>query len=258
MTPLNVSIIVPTYNEMDSVAELVKRLSLLQNWVKEIIIVDGQSQDDTVERLKNQFTVIQSATGRARQMNTGASVASGTWLFFLHADTSLTPSQLQNAVANSTEYQWGRFDVQFDGHHPAFRLVERMINWRSRLTGVATGDQCLFIRASAFNEMNGFADIPLMEDVDLCYRLLKKSGRPSCIDQPVRTSSRRWEDNGILSTIWLMWKLRFQFWRGRDAFQLVTQYYPHFDVKRYKAISPQYSKESTSSSKPICNNTQSH
>ncbi|MFT6261354.1 MAG: rSAM/selenodomain-associated transferase 2 [Bermanella sp.] len=224
MSNFNLSIVVPVYNEADQVDKLIRRLRLLNDdLVADIIIVDGGSTDDTVERLSQQFNVIQSEKGRANQMNAGAKLANGTWVMFVHADTDLGPSHIAAAVSYGAMHKWGRFDVKLSGKGFSFRVIEVFINWRSRLTKVATGDQCIFVRKSVFDQLNGFTDMPLMEDVDLSKRL-KRLGKPACLEKKVTTSSRRWEENGVVTTVLLMWKLRYLFWRGVSSEELAKLY----------------------------------
>jgi rSAM/selenodomain-associated transferase 2 len=224
MSNFNLSIVVPVYNEADQVDKLIRRLRLLNDGlVADIIIVDGGSTDDTAERLSQQFNVIQSDKGRANQMNAGAKVATGIWVMFVHADTDIGPSHIAAAVSHGALHKWGRFDVRLSAKGFSFRVIEAFINWRSRLTKVATGDQCIFVRKSVFDQLNGFTDMPLMEDVDLSKRL-KKLGKPACLEKTVVTSSRRWEENGVVPTVLLMWKLRYLFWRGVSAEKLAKLY----------------------------------
>ncbi len=224
MSAFNVSIIVPVLNEIEHVHKLMERLRLLQDdWVNEIILVDGGSTDGCDKLLKKEFSLIYSEKGRAKQMNAGAKIASSTWLFFLHADTQLSIKHIKAAIDQSALHQWGRFNVRLSGGHIMFRIIETFINIRSSLTSVCTGDQTLFIRKNIFDELKGFADIRLMEDVEISKRLRVYS-KPSCIKKPVITSSRRWQEKGIYQTIWLMWKLRFFYWRGIPADQLAKLY----------------------------------
>ncbi len=227
MSAFNLSIIVPIYNEATQADDLAKRLRLLKDeWVSEIILVDGGGDDGSAQMLAKEFTVIKSEKGRAAQMNAGATQATGSWLLFLHADTQLSLSHVRVAMSEGALYHWGRFNVRLSGRHFMFRIIERFINWRSRLTHVATGDQCLFIRKKLFDNVNGFADIALMEDVEICKRL-RQQYKPLCLNKVVTTSSRRWQQYGVYKTIWLMWKLRFLFWRGVHPDQLAQLYRTH-------------------------------
>jgi rSAM/selenodomain-associated transferase 2 len=224
MSAFNVSIIVPIYNEAAQVNTLACTLRLLKNeWVEEIILVDGGSDDGCCEQLAKEFTVIRSAKGRAAQMNAGANHAKGRWLLFLHADTALGSSHIKEAMSQGALHHWGRFNVRLSGHHFMFPVIAWFINTRSRLTSIATGDQCIFVRKKLFDDVKGFANIPLMEDVELCKRL-KKHHKPVCLKKTVTTSSRRWQEYGVYKTIWLMWTLRYAFWRGASADKLAKRY----------------------------------
>jgi len=220
------SVIIPTLNESAQITRTLMALQPLRQGGHEVILVDGGSQDDTLalaEGLVDQ--VLLSEPGRARQMNLGARHAWGETLLFLHADT-LIPYDLIAQISNAlAEHPWGFFRLRLSGHQPLIRLVAALINLRSCLSGIATGDQAIFVTRALFREIGAYAPIPLMEDVELCKRL-KQKGRPACIRSPVTTSSRRWESQGIIKTILLMWRLRWAYYRGADPEQLVKRYYP--------------------------------
>jgi rSAM/selenodomain-associated transferase 2 len=154
-------------------------------------------------------------------MNAGARVATGDAYLFLHADTQLPQSADQLALAALQEHLWGRFDVQIDGRHPLLKVVGCAMNWRSRLSSIATGDQAIFVRRDAFP---GFPEIALMEDVAFCKHM-KRLGPPACVRQKVRTSGRRWESRGVLRTIVLMWRLRLMYALGARPERLARLYY---------------------------------
>nr|WP_245748210.1 TIGR04283 family arsenosugar biosynthesis glycosyltransferase [Halopseudomonas yangmingensis] len=218
------SIVMPVRNEAAGIVQALLPLQELRGAL-ELIVVDGQSQDATrllAQPLADQL--LESSPGRARQMNTGAAAAQGDWLLFLHADTRLPDgfiSLLQEAQDSGAD--WGRFDVQLEPSSALLRLVARMINLRSRLTGVCTGDQALFLRRRLFEQLGGYAEIPLMEDVELSKRLRRVS-RPFCIATPLTTSSRRWQQHGTLRTILLMWQLRLLYWLGVAPERLAESY----------------------------------
>ena len=221
---MKLSIIIPALNEAGSIEQVMMSVRGL-NMPAEVIVVDGGSEDNTfalAQPLADQ--VIQSARGRARQMNAGAAKAKSEYLLFLHADTRLPPgawAQLQSAFEQAAG--WGRFDVRISGKPIMLKVVATLMNWRSRLTGIATGDQAMFVRRDLFESIGGFPDQPLMEDIELSRRLLKHS-RPYCLTGPIITSGRRWEQRGVWSTIGLMWRLRYRYWRGESAEQLAKEY----------------------------------
>jgi rSAM/selenodomain-associated transferase 2 len=219
------SIVVPVLDEAAAIGATLARLAPLRARGVEVIVVDGGSRDETVALARaHADAVVEAPRGRARQMNAGAAVARGDVLLFLHADTWL-PADADRIVfgAIAADAQWGRFDVRIVGRHPMLRVVAASMNLRSRLTGIATGDQTIFVRRAVFEEIGGFPDQPLMEDIELSTRLRRRS-RPACLRAPVQTSGRRWETRGVWRTILLMWRLRWRYWRGEPARSLAEDY----------------------------------
>ncbi len=220
------SIIMPVLNEGDGIATALDALADLRTLGTELIVVDGGSRDATVEQAQLRADqVILAPRGRALQMNAGAEKASGDVLLFLHADTRL-PAKADRVVLNGLDRSrraWGRFEVKIDGRSPLLPVVAWLMGLRSRLTGIATGDQAIFVRREAFQAVGGFPAIALMEDIAMCKRL-KRLGRPLCLRACVTTSGRRWEKNGVLSTILLMWRLRLAYFFGADPKDLARQY----------------------------------
>jgi len=227
--PVTLSIVVPVLNESDSIVYFLQSVRRTCARSTEIIVVDGGSNDGTATRAAAFCDrVITTAKGRAIQLNAGAKQASGTIVCFLHADSSLPPEagNLMCDALGSPATGWGRFDVRLSGRHPMLRVIERLMNWRSRLTGIATGDQAMFMSRALFDEVGGFPEIALMEDIAMSDRL-KRHSAPRCLSQAVLTSSRRWEKHGILRTIVLMWKLRLLYFLGVDPARLARYYYGH-------------------------------
>lgn len=203
------SVVIPVLNEADHVDALLDALAPLRSRGCELIMVDGGSRDDTVDRARGRVDrLLSTPRGRALQMNTGAAEARGAALWFLHADSRIPIDADSHIAAALAQRPWGRFDVSLSGEHPALKTVETLMNLRSRLTGIATGDQGLFVRSETFRTIGGFAPIPLMEDIDLSRRLKRTAGRPACVRERLVTSSRRWERRGIVRTVVLMWWLR--------------------------------------------------
>jgi rSAM/selenodomain-associated transferase 2 len=225
------SIIIPVLNEAAGIVAALEALAPLRNRGVELIVVDGGSTDETLTRAAPLASRVLSAPrGRARQMNAGAAIAQGRVLLFLHADTRL-PEKADALVALSSTcpagfpsgFHWGRFDVHIDGQSVWLKVVARMMNLRSRLTGIATGDQAMFVTRAIFQSVGGFADIPLMEDIALSKTLLRLH-RPLCLTARVSTSGRRWETHGIGRTIVLMWWLRLRYFLGADPQRLAQAY----------------------------------
>lgn len=225
------SIVVPVLNEAGQVAQRLALLAPLRARGVEVIVVDGGSQDGTADLARNGADqVVVAPRGRASQMNAGALASRAPHLLFLHADTLLPPnadrliaSALSALTTGTPRACWGRFDVQIDGQLRGLRMVAAFMNARSRLTGIATGDQGLFMTRAAFDAVGGFPPIALMEDVAMSQRLLKL-GRPACLRDKVRTSGRRWEQHGLWRTIVLMWRLRLAYFFGASPDQLALRY----------------------------------
>ena len=223
--PARLSIIVPTLNEAAGIARTLTALRPLRERGAQVIVADGGSHDGTAALAAGHVdAVLVSPPGRARQMNAGAAAARGDALLFLHADTRLpdrADALVRDALAGGAA--WGRFDVIIDGRPGMLKVVATMMNRRSRWTGIATGDQAIFVRRDAFDAVGGFPDQPLMEDIELSRRL-SRIGRPACLRARVTTSGRRWEARGVWRTIFLMWRLRWRYWRGESPASLAKAY----------------------------------
>jgi rSAM/selenodomain-associated transferase 2 len=222
---VRLSIVIPVLDEAEHLKECLARLAPLRRRGAELIVVDGGSRDGTLAKAQGAADLAFAAPrGRGSQMNAGAARAAGDALLFLHADTVLpddADTLIGAAIAGGAS--WGRFDVALAGRHPLLPVVAQMMNRRSRLTGLATGDQAIFVTREAFARVGGFPDIPLMEDIAMS-RALKRLSRPACISRRVTTSGRRWEKNGVVRTIVLMWWLRAQFFFGADPARLGRRY----------------------------------
>ena len=215
------SIIIPALNEAAGIGRALQALAPLRARGQEVIVADGGSEDGTRELAAPLADrVILAPRGRARQMNAGAAAACGDVFVFLHADTCLPPEADRLILHALKENLWGRFDVRIEAVHPLLGVVALGMNLRSRLSGIATGDQALFVRREAFA---GFADIPLMEDIAFC-KAMKRRSPPACLRERVTTSGRRWQRDGVLRTVLLMWRLRLAYFLGASPDELARHY----------------------------------
>jgi rSAM/selenodomain-associated transferase 2 len=224
-------IIMPVLNEAAGIDAALHALQPLLARGARLVVVDGGSCDDTAERVRAFATqqpgvqCLVAPPGRARQMNAGAQVCGDGLLLFLHADTTLPPqadARIAAALADG-RHGWGRFDVRIAGRQPMLPVIAFFMNLRSRLTGMATGDQALFMTRAAFEAVGGYPEQPLMEDIELSARLKRRSP-PACLRAKVLTSGRRWETRGVWRTVWLMWRLRWAYWRGVAPAHLAELY----------------------------------
>ncbi len=237
-----ISIIIPVLNEADNLLLLFDNINKLKPNPQQVILVDGGSNDDSIDIIQSfinklkpdndrkiDWQMTESKAGRALQMNTGAALATSDVLLFLHADTQLPMNAIESVSEAMKRAEWGRFDVQIASRQPTLRLVSQMINWRSRLSGIATGDQAIFISQSLFERIGNYPNQALMEDIELCKQLkgkqLKGMAKPACLKSKVITSARRWQQHGTWRTIILMWHLRFDYWRGVSADNIKARYY---------------------------------
>ena len=240
--PITLSIVIPLLNEADNLPKLMGHLTHLNPAPYQVILVDGGSTDNSVAIAKElieglidsspsvisgqviDWQITESTAGRALQMNAGAELATGDVLLFLHADTQLPNHAIADITSAVRQAAWGRFDVRLDSSAWMLKVVSQMMNWRSRLSGIATGDQAIFIKKPLFEQLGGYPQQALMEDVELCKRL-KAIGKPACLRSKVITSTRRWQQYGTWRTIGLMWHLRFDYWRGVSADNIKQRYY---------------------------------
>jgi rSAM/selenodomain-associated transferase 2 len=222
-----ISIIIPVLNEAAALPVCLQSLQPLRQQGCELIVVDGGSTDHSMAIATPWVDhVLTACKGRAAQMNAGARAASGDILWFLHGDSLPPPAaaDLIRTTLNRSGHIWGRFDVRLSGSRPLLRVVEALMNARSRLTGIATGDQGIFVRRTVFEQVGGYPNIALMEDLALSHAL-KRISRPVCLRQRLLSSSRRWEQNGVWKTILLMWRLRLAYFLGADPNRLARLYY---------------------------------
>ena len=215
----------PVLDEAACIGDTLAALAPLRAQGVQLIVVDGGSRDGTRSRCEGAADALLTAPrGRARQMNAGAGAAAGDALLFLHADTTLPPDALALVAAALAQRAWGRFDVRIVGRSRWLPVVAALMNTRSRLTGIATGDQALFMRREVFDAVGRFPDQALLEDVEISKRLRRDAGVPACLRAKVITSGRRWDERGAWRTIVLMWRLRWWYWRGVSADRLAAAY----------------------------------
>jgi rSAM/selenodomain-associated transferase 2 len=219
------SIVMPVLDEAAGIERSLGALAPLRRLGHEVLVIDGGSRDDTLARaVPLADRVATAARGRASQMNAGAALARGDVLLFLHADTQLPPgAERAIEAAMSSGARWGRFDVRIAGRSRLLPLVAASMNWRSRLTGIATGDQAIFVERRLFEELGGYAAQPLMEDIEFARRL-RAASAPACLRERVTTSGRRWDQRGAWRTIVLMWSLRWRYWLGASPEALAREY----------------------------------
>jgi len=223
LVPQRLSVIVPALNEAAGIERCLAALAPLRARGHEVLVVDGGSTDGTAQLAQPLADrVLAAPRGRAVQMNAGAAAAAGDALLFLHADTCLPPGADRAVLAALSTRAWGRFDVRIESRGAGLAVVGWFMNWRSRLTGIATGDQAIFVRRADFP---GFPAIALMEDVAFS-KAMRRLSPPACLHERVRTSARRWERRGVLRTVLLMWRLRLRYWLGADPDELARRY-PH-------------------------------
>jgi len=228
---MTIGVVIPIYNEERTISQTLG--ALFAHSFQELVLVDGGSTDRTPPLARSlcqaqdqiTFRFLSAPLGRAKQMNAGAKTVESETILFLHADTLLPPQApyaIEQALSDPS-CVGGRFDVQFDQDDGYAWVVSRMMNWRSRLSGISTGDQALFVRKPVFDQLGGFAEIPIMEDIDFTRRL-KRTGQLAALQPKVTTSFRRWEQQGALRTILLMWALRGLFWLGLNPHTLHRYY----------------------------------
>ncbi|HEY3784404.1 MAG TPA: TIGR04283 family arsenosugar biosynthesis glycosyltransferase [Steroidobacteraceae bacterium] len=223
---MKLSIIVPVLNEAQQLLHALESLASVRARGVEVIVVDGGSGDEAAAAAGRMgVRLVSSSKGRARQMNAGARIASGEVLLFLHVDTVLPENAelLIETAMRDRRRIWGRFDVDIRGRSWMLTVIAALMNWRSRVSAIATGDQGIFVVRSAFESVGGYPDQPLMEDIELCKRLRVLSP-PACLRARAVTSGRRWESRGVWHTIILMWRLRWAYWRGVPASVLASMY----------------------------------
>lgn len=228
---LQLSIVIPVLNDAEPLNRLLSTLHDLLTGPAEVLVVDGGSADSSaLVALESGARVLQAPPGRGRQLNSGCQAARGQWLWLLHADSLPSRAAVATlesiAAGNSPQASvgWGRFDICFDAHSALFQLLAAMMNARSRLTGICTGDQGMFLHRRLLSCVGGVPEQPLMEDIELSRRL-GRFCRPACRPETLQTSARRWQQAGWWRTVLGMWRLRLRYWLGAAPEQLAVEYY---------------------------------
>lgn len=232
------SIIIPAVNESSIINQTIEHVfRVCSGFAHEVIVVDGAADGGTINSIQSEHVVkIISKIGRGKQMNAGAAVAHGNILLFLHSDMELPEDALASisSVMETGKYAGGAFDLCINSGRKIFRLIERMASIRSRLTRVPYGDQAIFLRKSLFEEINGYREIPLMEDVEMMSRVKKSGHKIHIIPQKVKTSARRWKNEGVIYCTLRNWTLISLFHLGVHPDKLVRFYYKNFCDKLEK------------------------
>jgi rSAM/selenodomain-associated transferase 2 len=222
--PGDVSVIIPVLDDAHALARLLDELQAFGGRGLQVIVVDGGSRDDSVQVAQQRgVLLIESTAGRGQQLNTGVCQSTGSWLWMLHTDCRVPLSAL-TFIRSQRAIGWGRFDVTFDPDTPMMRLIGFMINWRSRFTGICTGDQGIFVHRRLLERIGGIPEQSLMEDIELSHRL-KRLCAPVCAHVRLTVSPRRWRRDGAAQTILMMWRLRLRYWRGASPEDLALEYY---------------------------------
>lgn len=224
MPSVFLSIVIPVRNDAAALERLRASLGAPLDPSVEVVVVDGASTDASSEVARRAgWQVVASPPGRGRQLNAGCRAAAGQWLWLLHADSEV-PVPALTYLRQLGGPGWGRFDVRFVAAEGGLRLVAWLMNWRSRVTGICTGDQGIFVHRRLLEAVHGVPEQPLMEDVELSRRL-KRLGRPLCPAIALGTSPRRWQRDGLVSTVLAMWGFRLRYWWGADPETLAKAYY---------------------------------
>ena len=213
--------VIPVLNDATPLRRLIDDLRGAE---LEIVVVDGGSDDDSVSVAGDAGRVVSAPPGRGIQMAAGVPVAKGEWLWFMHADTRLSQRAVAALVDRLDKPHWGFFSVRLDGRSWPYRMIERAMSWRAAVSGIATGDQGIFVHRELLDAVGGVPNQPLLEDVELCRRL-RRLAKPVVLWEPLLTSSRRWERDGIVRTVLAMWWLRFRYFAGADPNSLAREYY---------------------------------